>query len=93
MTRHPEQHKVVLSHWRDQVCVASTPVEISEISALIGVLADALGDAVQSLERPFAAPSADTRLLARVKAWLKPRMAQIVELTALVKDKPYEQTG
>ena len=46
VTKHPEQRKIVLSHWRDGVCVASTPVELTEVPALIGVLADALGDAI-----------------------------------------------
>ena len=32
VTRHPDQRKVVLSHWRDGVCVASTPIELSEVS-------------------------------------------------------------
>src|ERR1039458_3627341 len=27
VTRHPEQGKIVLSHWRDGLCVASTPIE------------------------------------------------------------------
>ena len=31
VTRHPEQRKVVISHWRDDVCVASTPVELVEV--------------------------------------------------------------
>lgn len=46
VTRHPDQQKVVLSHWRDSVCVASTPVDVSDVPSLIGVLAEALGDAV-----------------------------------------------
>jgi hypothetical protein len=45
VTRHSEQRKVVLSHWRDGVCVASTPVDLGELPALIGVLVEALGDA------------------------------------------------
>jgi hypothetical protein len=36
VTRHPEQRKVVLSHWRDGLCVSSTPVEVGEVPALIG---------------------------------------------------------
>jgi hypothetical protein len=46
VTRHPAQRKIVLSHWRDGICVASTPIELGEVPAFIGVLADALGDAV-----------------------------------------------
>jgi hypothetical protein len=46
VTRHPAQKKIVLSQWRDGVCVASTPIELSEVPALIGIFADALGEAV-----------------------------------------------
>lgn len=35
-----------MSQWREGVCVASTPIELSEVPALIGIFADALGDAV-----------------------------------------------
>ncbi|HEY1828389.1 MAG TPA: hypothetical protein VGF87_10230 [Acidimicrobiales bacterium] len=78
VTRHTEQHKVVLSHWREGVCVASTPIELTEVPALIGVLADALGDAI---DRDVPVVDA-TRfgLLERVRAWLRPRLAQITEL-------------
>lgn len=80
VTRHPEQHKIVLSHWRDDVCVASTPIELSEASALIGVLADALGDAIPTTQ-PIngASPTSGSALLTRIHDWLRPRLAQIVE--------------
>ena len=82
VTRHPEQNKVVVSHWRDGVCVASTPIELSEVSALIGVLADALGDAIDLTSPASGTPSRGAQLLAELRAWLKPRLAQIVELRA-----------
>ncbi len=81
VTRHPEQHKIVLSHWRDGVCVASTPIEIHEVPGLIGVLADAIGDAI---DRPGAPPTTDAgqgaSLLSALRSWLRPRLAQISEL-------------
>ena len=46
VTRHQAERKIVLSQWRDGVCVASTPIELSEVPALIGIFADALGEAV-----------------------------------------------
>jgi len=79
VTRHPEARKVVVSHWRDDVCVASTPVEMGEIPALIGVLADALGDAVRSSD-PVLHREHDAGFLARFRRWWRPRLAQIVEL-------------
>lgn len=88
VTRHPEQNKVVLSHWRDGVCVASTPIDLTEVSALIGVLADALGDAIDLTSPSSDTPSRGAQLLAELRAWLKPRLAQIVELRA-----PKDATG
>ena len=80
VTRHPDQQKVVLSHWRDSVCVASTPVDISELPSLIGVLAEALGDAVVTsgpspLSRPTK-PSTWSKLRER----FRPALAKVVDL-------------
>lgn len=80
ITRHPEQRKVVISHWRDDVCVASTPVELGELPALIGVLAEALGEAVRPGNFSPANTSRDARLLDKIRRWLHPRLAQIVDL-------------
>jgi hypothetical protein len=71
ITRHPQQRKVVLSHWREGVCVASTPVEISELPGIIGVLADALGDAA-SLPGP---PPRRRGLWLRLRHLLRPTVA------------------
>lgn len=86
VTRHPDQGKVVLSHWRDGVCVASTPVEIGELPELIALLADALGDAARHCESSSVAPgAARAGLMAKLKLWLRPHLAQIVELGAAVR--------
>jgi hypothetical protein len=85
VTKHPEQHKVVLTHWRDGVCVASTPVELSEVPGLIGVLADALGDAVDATAPEGVTAPSQGSLLAALRRWLRPRLAQITELR-LVRD-------
>lgn len=45
VTWHPDRRVVVLSHWRDDVCLASTPIEFSEISRLVGFLVGAIEDA------------------------------------------------
>jgi hypothetical protein len=80
VTKHPEQRKIVLSHWRDGVCVASTPVELSEVPGLIGVLADALGDAIDATPDETTAPPSRGSLLSVIRSWLRPRLAQITEL-------------
>jgi len=85
VTKHAEQRKIVLSHWRDGVCVASTPVELSEVPALIGVLADALGDAIDAPPNESTSAPSKGSLLSVVRSWLRPRLAQITELR-LVRD-------
>jgi hypothetical protein len=90
VTRHPEQGKIVLSHWREGVCVASTPIELREVSALIGVLADSLGDAIASTAAPALAAASRPSLLATLRNWLHPKLAQITELR-LVREVPDQE--
>ena len=80
VTRHPEQQKVVLSHWRDGICVASTPVDLAELPALIGVLAEALGDAAAMAPSPITESPPSPSLRHRLMARFRPTFAKIVEL-------------
>lgn len=89
--RDPEQRKVVLSHWRDGLCVASTPIELSEVSALIGVLADALGEAIDATQQKPAVSNRRSPISA-IRRWLRPRLAQIIDLRP-VRDLPPEKLG
>ena len=45
VTWHPDRRLLVLSHWRDDVCVAASRLPIEDAAPLIAMLADALGDA------------------------------------------------
>ncbi|HEY1832709.1 MAG TPA: hypothetical protein VGG38_20900 [Acidimicrobiales bacterium] len=80
VSRHPEANKIVLSHWRDGICVASTPVEISEVPALIGVLADALGDAIDTTAPATIEERRTLGVLDAIRSWLRPKLAEITEL-------------
>ena len=63
------------------MCVASTPIELSEVSALIGVLADALGDAIgATAPAPPASQRERPSVLATLRHWFRPKLAQITEL-------------
>jgi hypothetical protein len=94
VTWHPEHRKIVLSHWRDGLCVASTPIELAEVSALIGVLADSLGDAVLTTESAMKTTSSSTAgFWARLRVWLRPRLAQIVELRNPKHPEARQQAG
>jgi hypothetical protein len=70
----------VLSHWRDGVCVASTPIELSEVPALIGVLADALGEAIDGNGHPSLESGSMSSPLSRIRLWLRPKLARVTEL-------------
>jgi hypothetical protein len=89
VTRHPDQQKVVLSHWRDSVCVASTPVDISELPSLIGVLAEALGDAVVMPESESVSRTAQPSLWSKLRDRFRPARAKVVEIHS----KPVERDG
>jgi hypothetical protein len=65
--------------------VASTPVETDELPDLIALLADALGDAARIRESSPLSEAARPRLLAKLRLWLRPHLAQIVELGAAVR--------
>ncbi len=90
VTRHPEQRKIVLSHWRDGLCVASTPVDVTELAALIGVLADALGDAVDAPTQPVADSPQRPSLLSSIRKWIRPKLARVGELRLV--GEPTEHT-
>lgn len=77
VTRHSDQRRVVLSQWRDGICVASTPLDVSELPALIGMLAEAMGDAVAATPR---ADRPDRSLWARIRDRFHPTLGRIIEL-------------
>jgi hypothetical protein len=82
VTRHPRQRKVVLSHWRDGVCVASTPVDIEEIPGLIGVLVGALGEAARVPDPPASPPPASSTW-SKLRSRFRPTLASVVHLPVL----------
>jgi len=79
VTRHADQRRVVLSHWRDGICVASTPIDLSEVPALIGLLAEALGDAVATSDsQPTNAPLRSSPW-SKIRNFFRPTLAKVVD--------------
>ena len=74
VSKHPDHGKVVLSHWRGTLCVASTPVELAEVPALINVLAEALGEGL--------AVDSDRSVDPRPVGSRRPHLATRLRLTA-----------
>lgn len=84
---HPERSELIVSHWRDNVCVATTPVGVREIAGLIGLLARGLQDAATSpplLAKP-AYQATRGPLSGRFLTWTRHRMNDLV--TALAKHR------
>ncbi|MGA3147769.1 MAG: hypothetical protein ABSF33_09855 [Acidimicrobiales bacterium] len=79
VTKHAKQHKVVLSHWRDGVCVASTPIDLAEVPALIGLLAGALGDAATNSDQQSTGRSPRPSPWSRVRDLFRPTLAKVVD--------------
>lgn len=44
---HPEKRVVNVSQWRGGICVSTTPVELSEVPALVNLLVGALEEAAR----------------------------------------------
>src|SRR5579871_4344438 len=79
VTWHPERRKLVVSHWRDQVCVATTPIELAEVPDLISVLVDALADAASDAEVRVT-PAQRESLLSKLSQWLSPKVASVTDI-------------
>ena len=74
------------------MCVATTPVELADIPAVIGVLVDALEDASKVAPAQSPAPTAQSVLddiQALLRDWLRPRVASITALPP--RPKPFTE--
>jgi hypothetical protein len=59
VTWHERDRLFVISHWRDNVCVAASRVDVHDAGPMIGVLVDGLSSAVN--HRPEPVPQPPTR--------------------------------
>jgi hypothetical protein len=80
-TWHPESATIVFSHWVGEVCMASTPVGLTESTKLIDLQVRALSD-VASRRLPAADTSRSPSLLERVRRRLRPRLADVIDASA-----------
>ncbi|HEY1990713.1 MAG TPA: hypothetical protein VGG43_14700 [Acidimicrobiales bacterium] len=81
---HASRQVVVFSQWRQGVCVATTPVELADIPAVIGVLVEALEEAAKGSSPKSAAPTPQSvreDIQELLRDWLRPRVASITALT------------
>jgi hypothetical protein len=83
-TWHPDTSVVVLSHWIGEVCTASTPVALADVSQLIGLLVNALQEAAgrsPQQESLTVESGLTTRgLIGRILRWLRPPLAPVTAI-------------
>lgn len=80
---HVSRRAVVVSQWRDGVCVASTPIDLADVPDAINLLVRALQEGANAPPAPEDPPtvlSVRSDIHALVRSWLRPRMASIVAL-------------
>ena len=85
VTWHRDSSTIVFSHWRGDVCVASTPISLNDASRLIGLVVGALKDAAAypattQAQRPADAAIAAPGVLGFLRRRLRPQIAQVVRL-------------
>jgi len=81
---HPERRELIVSHWRDNVCVATTPVGVKEIAGLIELLVKALEDAATSSPAPAEPTYQDNqhRFWRQLLHWSRHRLDDTVSAIA-----------
>jgi hypothetical protein len=82
VTWHKETSTIVVSHWRDDVCIASTPVLLEDATKLIGLIVAALKESATS---PTAVPGSGLStqprgVLGRLRERFRPQFAPVVAL-------------
>jgi hypothetical protein len=76
VTWHPDGRKFVVSHWRDDVCLAATRVEPAAVPDLISLLARGLGEMALETSPPtdVAFDSQPSGSWTRARRWFKDRL-------------------
>ena len=77
-TWHPDSATIVFSHWDGEVCVASTPVALTDCTKLIDLMVRSLS-AVAERRLPEAEPSRPRTLVGRIRDRLRPRLAEVID--------------
>lgn len=80
---HVSRRAVVVSQWRDGVCVASTPIELADVPDVVNLLVQALSEGAKTGATPTAPTVASLRadIGSIARSWLRPHLASIVALS------------
>jgi hypothetical protein len=80
-TWHPESATIVFSHWNGEVCMASTPVALTDCTELIELQVRALSQVANRRVAPTA-ELAHPGTVERLRSLLRPKMADVIDATA-----------
>jgi hypothetical protein len=80
-TWHPESSTIVFSHWNGEVCMASTPVALTDCTELIELQVRSLSQVANRRLAPTTAPK-HSGAAERLRALLRPKMADVIDATA-----------
>jgi hypothetical protein len=80
-TWHPESATIVFSHWSGEVCVASTPVALTDCVELIELQVRSLSQLADRRLAPVAA-QIPPGTMDRLRTLLRPKLADVVDATA-----------
>jgi hypothetical protein len=80
-TWHPESATIVFSHWDGEICMASTPVALTDCTELMGLMVRSLSEVAERRLPPVEPPSPRSAL-ERLRDRLRPRLAEVIEASA-----------
>jgi hypothetical protein len=80
-TWHAESATIVFSHWVGDVCMASTPVGLTESARLIDLQVRALSEVASRRVPPVVAPRSPGPL-ERLRRHLRPKLAEVIDASA-----------
>jgi hypothetical protein len=87
VTWHPEQRTFAFSLWRDGICVGTIPIRLSDVPALISMLAYALSEATGDANRD-GPRSRWSGMTTRLREWVRPKLAPVAHLPVEPSDDP-----
>jgi hypothetical protein len=77
-TWHNDSATIVFSHWNGEVCVASTPVALTDCTKLIDLMVRSLSAVAERRLSP-AEPPRPRSAISRLKDRLRPRLAEVID--------------
>jgi hypothetical protein len=94
VTWHPESATIVFSHWNGEICLASTPIALTDATKLIDLQVRALSEVATRRLSPVEAPRPRT-VMERIKDRLRPRLADVIDASTrfLPTGRKDHQTG